>query len=276
VDLDGTLRALREQVDDFLIKPLSPELLTNRLDKIKEASRARDEIQMLEREVIRAAEEEKRRIALEIHDGLGSLLGGVGMLARALGNKLEKEKAEDLAEKAREIERYILDGFKQARAISHGLYSVAKYAGGLDDSLREMAAVFSEAEGVECICAWKGVFELDDPIVSNHLFRIAQEAVSNALHHGRASCVRIFLSKRKNHIDMTIRDNGQGFQKEEHLTQGLGLRSMLYRSRSMNGKLSVDHVPDGGVEVRCSLPVSELRSASYSQAGSAQIPDPAE
>lgn len=258
-DIDGTIKALRERVDDYLIKPVSPELLISRLGKIEEARKAKEEIQQLEREVIRSAEEEKRRIALEIHDGLGSLLGGVGMLARALGNTLEGEGMAKCVGQAREIERHILEGLKQARALSHGLYSVAKHSGGLSDSLREMASVFSEANGVECVCAWEGVFEVEDPIVSNHLFRIAQEAASNAIKHGAASVVRITLSNQQRHIELAISDNGRGFEDDGTPATGLGLRSMLYRCRSMNSSLVVDAIPGGGVQVCCAVPRSELR-----------------
>jgi signal transduction histidine kinase len=258
-DIDGTIKALRERVEDYLIKPVNPDLLTSRLRSIQEAREAQDAIDRLEREVIRAAEEEKRRVALEIHDGLGSLLGGVGMLARALGNALQEQGMSSHAEQALSIETHVLNGLRQARALSHGLYAVAEHPGGLSDSLREMAAVLSEAEGVVCNCGWEGAVEVQDPIVSNHLFRIAQEAARNAIKHGRANVVRIDLRNRGATIELTVSDDGGGFESGEPPATGLGLRSMHYRCRAMDGNLAFSSTPEGGVEMRCSVPLGELR-----------------
>lgn len=259
-DLDGTIKAFQAGVEDYLIKPVNPDLLTNRLAKIEKEQRRQKQIQRLERDVLRTAEEEKRRISLEIHDGLASLLCGVNMLVRSLGGSLEKKGLEGERDQLAQIEEHLGEGIRQARTVAHQLCSIGDHPNDLSDALRKLAGKFESDHGHDCQCTWEGAVPVADPIVAHHLFRIAQEAVSNAMRHGEATRVDLTLKDHDNALELRIADNGKGFDGEvDVFATGFGLRSMLYRSNAMGARLTFESTTaNRGATVLCIVPKASL------------------
>lgn len=254
-DLDGTVAALRQHVQDYLTKPINPDLLLDRLARIAENQQAREAVRRLEQEVIHAADEEKCRIALEIHDGLGSKLGGIAMLCQGLERTLRYQGREEEADRAREVDVLIREAISDARRLSQGLHSVHSHSHGLLDALRNLADHVRRAWTVTCEFHGPSDFALADPIVANHLFRIAQEAVANAVRHGESTKIGIELEERGREIFLRITDNGKGFEPAKLRGRGMGLHSMEYRTRAIGGMLRI-HAGEGkpGVQIVCRVP----------------------
>ncbi len=252
-DICGTIAALREQVEDYLIKPIDPELLRARLQRIAENREANQKMRLLEQEVIRISEEEKQRIAMDIHDGLGSMLGGIGLLCCVLADKLKSVNRPDEAEQALEIEGLIKEAIVQARALSRGLHSVGSHPSSLKSALEDLARGVSRSGKVCCQCVAPETQEVHDQLVANHLFRIAQEAVNNALKHSECSEINIELTSTDYETKLRIHDDGTGISDADK-GSGIGLHTMEYRARAIGGRFSVSNGDTCGTEVHCLIP----------------------
>lgn len=211
----------------------------------------------LEREVLKVSEEERRRIGQDLHDNLGQLLTGVGLLSRSLARRLEKDDL-PAAEEAAKIERLIREADEQARVLARGLVPVDMEAQGLTDALRRLTAHVEDLSEVKCTFREAGTGAVYDNTVATHLFRIAQEAANNAIKHGQASHIALMLASGPERTRLRIKDDGMGFPREEHErheTQigGLGVRTMNYRARLIGATLDIHSIPGEGTSVTCTL-----------------------
>jgi len=253
-DLEGSIAALRENVEDYLMKPVNPEVLAQRLQRIAAHREAQAAVRRLEREVLQAGEEEKQRIAMEIHDGLGSKLSAVAMLCQSLKRKLASSEESVAAEKLEEIERLVRESIAEARALSRGLCAVEAGENGLRDALTELARLIRRSRNCQCAFDESQGFQLEDSFVANHLYRIAQEAVHNAVRHGDCSRVGISLSREPDEVVLCVSDDGTGFDPSESEGEGMGLQTMAYRARLIGGTVSIQRSENGGSEVICRIP----------------------
>lgn len=208
----------------------------------------------LEAEVIRVAEQEHIRIGHDLHDGVGQTLTGVASLVEALAEGLEGQNKQD----ALRIHQLVQTAITETRRLSHGLSPVAVKYRGLACGLQLIAETVQENFRREC------TFQIDDstPTVSQdseiHLFRIAQEAINNAIRHGGATKMRISLwRKSPTQGIMEIKDNGRGFPAGKSGTQpeGIGLRVMEHRAHLIGGELTIDATKGRGVRVVCHFPL---------------------
>ena len=210
----------------------------------------------LEKEILEISEEERQRIGHDLHDGLCQQLAGIELMSQVLEQSLAP-KSKSAAARAGEIAGYVRDAISQTRELSRGLSPVRLESDGLMSALQELATNTGRMFGVECI------FHCDAPVLvknaaaSTHLYRIAQEAVSNAIKHGKATHLAITLEDGVGATILTILDDGSGFKVARSGRNGLGLRIMQYRARMIGGSLSIQARPKGGVEVICSLPQPE-------------------
>lgn len=256
-DLDGAVRALREQVEDYLIKPVDPDVLENRLRGIAARRAAQATIQRLEIEVLNTAEDEKRRIAMELHDGVGAALGGINMLAKALeGSLLKIDGAAKEAELTGKIQQLLGDTIRQVRTLSRGLHPATAEPAGLVHALKDLAMNLNAGEETECRFENRRPVEINDPNVANHLYRIAQEAANNAIRHGSAKQVVIRLETMGERVLLDIEDNGKGFDPQQlPEDRGIGLHNMEYRSRAVLGAIRIDSKPGKGTHVVVQAPL---------------------
>lgn len=207
----------------------------------------------LEREVLEIAALEQRRIGQELHDDVGQELTGLGLLADALAHRLTAQSPADavLAEK---LVRGIGRARRQVRSLSHGLVPVEVEPEGLRTALEELAASSGASSGCTCTFESAGPLTVTDPDLATHLFRIAQEAVSNALQHSRARRIRIALVADADALTLSVTDDGVGISGPPLGVKGLGLRLMRYRAGVIGGKLTVAPAADGGTIVSCRIP----------------------
>lgn len=204
----------------------------------------------LEREVSVTAEAERRRVGRELHDDLGQRLTGMSLVSEAIHKELAEENPA-LARHAEAIQIAASEAIAQVRRLAHGLMPVGLDAGDLSSALRELARSTSLG-GVVCDfeCEQEGA-ALRDPDVATNLYRIAQEAVTNAVRHGRATRVKIHLGVVDGRSQLSVEDNGSGFDVEEvgAVAQGAGLGSIQFRASVIDFNLAISSSPGIGSAV---------------------------
>ena len=200
-------------------------------------------------QLLKVSEREQRRIGDDLHDGLGQVLAGIEMMSQALELRLEKNKAKEAAS-AGEIARLVREAISQTKDLSRGLSPVALEAEGLMAALQAMAASAEHRFRIRCEFICPKPILVADNAVATHLFRIAQEGVSNAVKHGKAKRVWITLERAGTTTILTVRDNGIGLAAAPK-TGGMGMHIMQYRARMIGATVAVENQPEGGAVVRC-------------------------
>ena len=221
----------------------------------------------VEKAILETIEEEQRRIGQDLHDGLCQQLAGIALISKALARKLST-KAPDESAEAFEIAELISQAIEQTRDLARGLSPVEIEVPGLAAALEKFAITTARLYKISCIFVHKESIKLKheySPILATHLYRIVQEAVNNAIQHGKAKRVVITLAVTKNIGLLTIQDNGIGFQAKDEDAPGLGLRSMRYRGRMIGARFTVGRDTGGGTIVACSFPYSDEREFSKNE-----------
>jgi PAS domain S-box-containing protein len=208
----------------------------------------------LEREVLELSDRERRSFAQELHDGLGQQLGGIAYLANVLHERLAESRLPEADEAAR-IFTLVRNAIEQTRRLARGLSPIRPEPEGLTDALNELAAQTREVFRVDCQFKRQGSVLVEDFVLAGHFYRIAQEAVNNALKHAAAHQIEIRLSGDPKRLTLAVRDDGKGIGPLSPRRSGLGLRIMQYRADLVRGRLMVGPRPDGrGTEVSCTAP----------------------
>lgn len=210
------------------------------------------ERKQLEQSIAAAAEQERSRIARELHDGLGQQLGGLLFLMDGLQRDLKSANAPQ-AETARQLGTELSTAVQQARSLAHDLYAVPASPDGLMEALENLAERVETASGIKCVFTCENPVLVHNTAAATHLYRIAQEAVHNAVKHSRATKITINLSVQNAVAELRIDDNGIGFSGQPG-SAGLGLRTMEQRAKLISGHLTARAQPNAGVEVICSVP----------------------
>jgi PAS domain S-box-containing protein len=207
----------------------------------------------LEAEVLQAGEEEQRRIARDLHDGLGQHLTGLIHLAAVLQSNLAERSLPEAAEASR-IVKLLDDAMIQARTLARGLHPVQLEALGLVASLERLAVTVQDLFRLECQVDCPRPLLIRDVAVATHLYRITQEAINNAIKHGRAGRIGIGLVLDPQALTLTVVNDGLSFPSKPSKAEGLGLRIMQYRADIIGGSLTIGPGETGGTRVVCTLP----------------------
>jgi signal transduction histidine kinase len=222
----------------------------------RDAIRARLELlersQQLEQEIISISEREQQRIGRDLHDGVCQFLVAIGLTASMVNRELERE-SHVLAKTAAEIAELIQDAARQTRDLARGLSPVDRDEGGLESALEELAASTSRLAGISCSFVHPSPAEIRDNTEAIHLFRIAQEALANAIKHARAKRVVIALEAREGACSLRISDDGIGFAPNGSKKTGMGLSIMRYRARMISGSLEIRPNAPTGTVVACTI-----------------------
>lgn len=210
----------------------------------------------LEREILKISDHEQSRIGRDLHDGACQGLAGIAVLAEVVTRDLDRENPQAAA-KVLKISKLARQSLDEIRHLAAGLLSVKIDQHGLDWALRDLAVETSARNSVRCVFTARGPIPIADSNAAVQLFRIAQEAVSNALRHGRAQNVTIELAESNGTVSLVIRDDGVGLPRRRK-KDGLGLHSMQYRAKVLGGSLEVRPGAKAGTAVVCSFPVKEF------------------
>ncbi len=211
------------------------------------------EQQQLQREILEIPVAEQRRIGQDLHDGLGQQLTGLGLLAASLLNKASKPE-HDLAAK---LAQGLQDAIAQVRSLSRGLMPFEIDAAGLQVALENLVEEFRAHGRVAVKLDCQQAVVISDNSVALHVYRIAQEALNNAVKHAKASEVELALGIHGARGCMMVRDNGRGFNGERQKTEGLGLRIMQHRCSLIDGELYFKSSPERGTTVTCFFPIDQ-------------------
>jgi signal transduction histidine kinase len=237
----------------------SQEDLENRVkDRTAELSRVNTDLSQeishrleSEKELVEISNREQRRLGQDLHDGLCQILAGVRLMTEKLQERLSSQASPETSEVAR-IESRLSEALAQADTISRGLYPVELETNGLESALYEMAEKISKIYPVNCSFENSSPVTWIDTAAAHHLYRIAQEAVINAIKSGKAKRIVIRLGARAKIGILSITDNGVGFQSSS-ARQGMGLKIMNYRARMINATLHIRPLPRGGTRVACAF-----------------------
>jgi PAS domain S-box-containing protein len=213
----------------------------------------------LERELLEISNREQRRIGHDLHDGVCQQLAAIAYRAEMLGDQLQ-ELALPQAAEAEKIGALINETTAQARGVARGLFPVRLEEDGLVSALEELADSASARFHIECQLECSAPPATVDNEAARHLYYVAQEALLNAVRHGRATAVQLALDGEGEHGRLRVQDNGTGFEMAQVRRAGMGIRIMRYRARVIGATLDVTSQLGQGTTVTCRF--SPRRSAA--------------
>jgi PAS domain S-box-containing protein len=204
---------------------------------------------------------EQRRIAQEMHDGLGQELTGLALSVRALANRAQKER-DAISVDLDQLALLATSCIQDAHRIVQGLSPLTNADGNLDAALESLAQRSSLSGTRVKFRSRHEAPPMIDLKIRNHLYRIAQEAVQNALKHSGASNIEIELWSRPADLILSVVDDGHGLAAETDVRSGLGMRTMRFRASAIGGKLSITRGANGGNAVVCDVPTKMKLAAT--------------
>ena len=204
----------------------------------------------LEEEIVEVSKREQRRIGFDLHDGLCPYLGGIAFKAKELEETLLAEGL-PYAPEAHALVELINNAMAETHRLARGFAPIELEAYGLVSALEKLSREIEQAfdRGSTFTCSSPALsFELAAAL---HLYRLAQEAIHNAIHHSQAQRIDVDLRCVGSELCLTVRDDGKGFVVHAPGRTGMGLRIMEYRCQAVGGELEISSRPNGGTEIRC-------------------------
>jgi PAS domain S-box-containing protein len=247
------LRRARDELEER-VQERTRDLL-RAVETLEEEVRTR---RRLEAEVLRISEFEKKRIGQDIHDSIGQMLCGISCLSRALSQKLAGKNMDE-AKDAAGIESVALDSLEQMRLIARGLSPLAEKPDSLMMALKELASYTEAVLRTGCTVECDEAVPIEDAVIATQVYRIAQEAVTNAVRHGKARNITLGLTFSHNRVVLTVKDDGVGIPEEASESLGMGFRTMRHRAEAIRASLDIRRSPEGGTIVRCCVRAEKAR-----------------
>lgn len=245
--IEDELAHSRDEMEQRVVERTRELLATN-----NELERAMAQRQQLERELLEVSEREKRRIGEDLHDMICQELSATALFLKSTAQRVANDSAaaaKTLEESAQTVNRNVVI----ARELARGLQAVELTASGLKNALRDLTVSACESSGIKChFKAARGV-RVPDDASALHLYRIAQEAVTNAVKHSAAKNLLITLDRNKTHTCISVQDDGKGFVVKRR-GKGLGLHMMRYRANALGGELKIERRRTGGTDITCVIP----------------------
>ncbi len=235
------------------IRALNNSLEARALQRAIALNKETDARQRLERELLNVSERERRRLGYDLHDGLCQHLTGTAFAVEVLTDKLTKRGMPEAQEAAR-VADLVREGMELSHRIAQNLQPLELQAGGLMMALQAFAASTSDLFKVSC------QFECETPVlvrdieVADHLYRIAQEAVGNAIKHGKATKIVISLDTTEQGTLLRVKDNGVGISQPLPDDDSMGMRIMEQRAKLTGASFDIQSSPAAGTMIECCLP----------------------
>lgn len=215
-------------------------------------SRACAERARLERKVARVGEEERRRLSEDLHDGAGQQLAVALLRCTALEERLAVDHAA-AAPEARALQALLESTMDEVHEVARRLSPLEMDPEELGPALGALAGRATTSFGVPCDYRETGAAGLPDRARTLDLYRIAQEAVTNAGKHARARRITVTLGREDGDVTLAVEDDGSGLPAQAS-HDGLGLQMMAFRAHRMGGRLALEPRPEGGTRVICRVP----------------------
>jgi PAS domain S-box-containing protein len=227
----------------------------------------------MERELLETATREQQRIGQDLHDSVGQDLTALGFLAESLAETLAGQGHAD-AGLAAKITSGLRQVFSRVRSLTQGLMPVEVDAAGLMTALAELAKRLGEQSGVPCTFTCAEPAYVQNNQIATHLYRIAQEAVTNALKHAKPRHIRISLDSSDGGIALRVADDGAGMPSQAPEAGSMGLRIMRHRAGLINAVLTIDSAPGQGTVVTCTLIKDSRHDQKNAEGSPAMRPGP--
>ena len=189
----------------------------------------------------------------DLHDGVCQELTATAFFLKSAARKVATESpaaAETLEESAQTVNRNV----SLTRELARGLQPAELTGAGIKQALRLLAEQTSENSGIKCHFKAARGTRITDDTIALHLYRVAQEAVTNAVKHSGAKNILIHLDRSDDKICVSVQDDGKGFSTKRR-NKGLGLHIMRYRANALGGELKIEKRPSGGMDITCSMPI---------------------
>lgn len=224
----ATLMVLLDRFHGFLLDALRAQRQTTITleDEMRERQR-------LEREIAAIADEERRHLGHELHDGVCQQLTAALLRCQALQQSVRQGTASP-AEELEPLRLLLTETIDDAHDVASGLCPLAPEPAALGLALRTLTRRMAQMAGVRCEFVARGDVRVPEPATAHHLYRIAQEALSNAARHAKAGRITVELSGSDGELLMQVEDDGTGL-RPGHAAGGMGLRTMGYRARIVGG-----------------------------------------
>jgi PAS domain S-box-containing protein len=211
----------------------------------------------LEEEIIEISEHEQRRIGSDLHDDLCQRLAGIRFGCDILKKKLSNSENPDLLERVDKLADELTRAIEHTRVLARGMAPVALEKNGLASALHELTQSLCKLFAVGCTFEARSNIAINDVIAATHLYRIVQEAMTNALKHGQATKIKVTLDQMGDEAILRIKDNGCGFsQATANEAQGMGLRTIRYRAGMVPAYLQIESRLNRGTTITCTFPTT--------------------
>ncbi len=218
------------------------------------------ERQRLEEEILKISEAEQQRIGHDLHDNLCQHLTATALAGQVLGERLTAKAMPEAADAAKVVE-LVEEGITLARSLARGLHPVEMEADGLMAAFQELAENITVGTKIQCVFERSAPVLIRDDSVATQLYRIAQEAVRNAVRHGKPKRIGISLAETNSLVRLCVEDDGIGIPEGAPEKGHLGIRIMAHRAAMVGGSFLMEPAPTGGTIVTCSFPRTILGGA---------------
>lgn len=232
-------------VEGIFISLICARMKSAQLDAQDNAADAQE----LEGELLQISEAEQRRLGHDLHDGLGQQLTGISLMARRLQEMLPP--TQPAGEEAARVCTLAKEAIEWTRDLCRSLAPATIETAGLESAIRELASHAEVIFHVRCEVEQHGEINGVSLVAGTHLYRIAQEAISNAVRHGHAKRILLRLENVSGKIVVQIIDDGSGIDAAQPSTNGMGLKIMRYRAQMIGATVEVSRRKEGGTIVTC-------------------------
>ncbi len=220
----------------------------------------------LQRQLLEASDREQRRLAHDLHDSVAQDLVGISLLVKFLDDALRSDST-DLSGELDSLQDMVRQAISNTRSIAQGVAPIDLMQGGLETALTRLCASMTELFGTPCHLKYSPGVDLTDEGVAIHLYRIAQEALSNAIHHSNCKAVHISVEQGAEGLILAVSDNGKGLPGATVGSDGMGMHIMEYRASMIGGSVAFESERDRGTTVRCTVPLAALTNDVQARAG---------
>jgi signal transduction histidine kinase len=211
---------------------------------------AQAEGRRLEREIVAISEKERQTIGADLHDGLGQQLTAIELICAGLKDDVA-ELRPDIRKRLDQVGKMLREAVGQTRILARDLVPINNDSDALPVALAQLAERISSSGNILCHFRHSEGLQIEDPTTAGHLYRIAQEAVNNAIKHGHATKIEVFLGRQGGDQCLRIVDNGGGIRKTVDRDRGIGLRVMHHRANIIGATLEIASARGSGVTVTC-------------------------
>lgn len=214
----------------------------------------------LESQIIEIAENERLRIGQELHDSVGQMLSGIGLMTQSLIRRMDATRDQEITV-LKEIVEMIQETDEMTRKLAHGFsFSLLEPDNeGLQTAIMSLCDRYYSISGVKCSFECSPDLEFRDKALILHLFRIIQESIHNAMKHGDPSIINVRLAYEEQFLKLWIDDNGSGFRSIEQVEDkgGIGIETMKYRAELLGGQLELLNTSNNWTRVACLIPFTK-------------------